>query len=548
MCLAISYGERNDRSAAFFWDWRALFSSLVRGVEEGWAIPLLITAFVALWMVYFSVAYIGGDLHQDVLETWSLGRDFDWGSSKHPPLMAWAARAWTGIFPLANWSFNLLAMTNSAIGLWAVDLTARRFVRADKRLIVLLLLMLMPIYQLHAQRFNANAVLLSTWPLATYCFLRSFETRRAGWAIAAGAAAALAMLGKYYSIFMVGSFAVAALLHPERRTYFTSLAPWIAVITGLAVLAPHIHWLATTGAQPFAYALERHSGKAFGTALAEATGFVLAMASLTAIPALIWLIMARPRPRRLLEDAQGLDSGLKLLFTISVGTIALPALVSAVFGTDMPPLWGLQGLFLFVIVIVGGATHSIRRERTANLAAIVLSMAATAALVGGPVHALYRNYVPLHEGRNFYQPAVAELTRQWHAISKTTLTVVGGDEGLAFAAAFYSPDHPIYETSLVHPHELQLRDDGRFPQGWAALCYETDPSCVGGMDAAAARSNRAVRSRFVLTSNLFGLEGASQGFVALVVPPAAEQTPQPSPPPGIAADFSAQRRSRPMLN
>lgn len=545
MCLAISYGERQDRSAALSWDRRTFFSSLVRGVAEGWTIPLLIAAFVALWMVYFSVAYIGGDLHQDVLETWSLGRSFDWGSSKHPPLMAWAARAWTGIFPLANWSFNLLAMTNSAIGLWAVDLTARRFVRADKRLIVLLLLMIMPIYQLHAQRFNANAVLLSTWPLATCCFLRSFETRRAGWAIAAGAAAALAMLGKYYSIFLVGSFAVAALLHPERRTYFTSLAPWIAVSTGLAALAPHIYWLATTGAQPFAYALERHSGKAFAPALAEATGFVLAMVSLIAIPALVWLTMARPRPRRLLEDAQGLGSGLKLLFTISVGTIVLPALVSALFGTDMPPLWGLQGIFLFVIVIVGGATNSIRRERTANLAAIVAGMAAMAALVGGPAHAIYRNYVPLHEGRNFYQSAVAELTRQWHARSKTTLPVVGGDEGLAFAATFYSPDHPMYETDLVHPHELQLAEDGLFLQGWAALCYETDLSCVGGMDAAAARSKRAVRSRFVLTSNLFGLEGASQGFVALVVPPAAEQTPLPA---GIAEDFSAQRRSRPMLN
>jgi len=37
--------------------------------------------------------------------------------------------------------------------------------------------------------------------LATYCFLRSFENREIRWAIAAGAAGALAMLGKYYSVF-----------------------------------------------------------------------------------------------------------------------------------------------------------------------------------------------------------------------------------------------------------------------------------------------------------------------------------------------------------
>ena len=29
-----------------------------------------------------------------------------------------------------------------------------------------------------------SATLLATWPLATYCFLRSFETREARWAVA----------------------------------------------------------------------------------------------------------------------------------------------------------------------------------------------------------------------------------------------------------------------------------------------------------------------------------------------------------------------------
>ncbi len=36
---------------------------------------------------------------------------------------------------------------------------------------------------------HANAILLSTWPIATYCFLRSFESRSLAWSAAAGAAA-----------------------------------------------------------------------------------------------------------------------------------------------------------------------------------------------------------------------------------------------------------------------------------------------------------------------------------------------------------------------
>jgi len=54
-------------------------------VEAGWAIPLLLIGFVAVWLAFLVIAYIGGDLHSDVLETWTLGRSLEWGYSKHPP-------------------------------------------------------------------------------------------------------------------------------------------------------------------------------------------------------------------------------------------------------------------------------------------------------------------------------------------------------------------------------------------------------------------------------------------------------------------------------
>ncbi|MET0222723.1 MAG: glycosyltransferase family 39 protein, partial [Tardiphaga sp.] len=485
MCAALSaIVWRSERAASFrSWPtWRNPVLLWIDGIEEGWAIPLLIAGFVALWMTYLTIAYIGGDLHQDVLETWTLGRSFDWGASKHPPLMGWVARAWTSIFPLTNWSFNLLALTNSAVALVIIDLITRQFVRGDKRLIVLLLLMLLPIYQLHAQRFNANAVLLSTWPLATFCFLRAFTMRHAGWAIAAGATAALAMLAKYYSIFLICSFVLAAICHPERRAFFGSHAPWIAAAAGLFVLAPHIHWLATTGAQPFTYAMEHHSGKAPGPALREAIGFLLAIGGLIAIPGLVWLRMAGSGVvRHFGGDVRAMPSGLKLLFVVTIGTVILPALTAATFGTDMPPLWGLQGVFLFVILIVCGGNHPVPRTLTVRLAVSVAGIAVLAACLAAPLHALYRNTHPLSEGRNFYQGAIAELTHRWHALSDTALPAVGGDEGLAFAAAFYSPDHPAYDVRLLTPN-LQPQPSGhRSERGWTALCYDTDLACVSAV-------------------------------------------------------------------
>jgi len=529
--------------------WQRPLLLFIEGVEDGWAVPLLIAGFVAVWMAYLSIAYAGGDLHQDVLETWTLGRSFDWGSSKHPPLMGWIARLWTSLFPLANWSFDLLALTNAAIALLIVDLIARQFVRGDKRLIVLLLLMLLPIYQLHAQRFNANAVLLAAWPLAPFCFLRSFQTRTAGWAAAAGATAALAMLGKYYSIFLIGGFAVAAICHSERRAYFTSHSPWIAAATGLSVLAPHIHWLATTGAQPFAYAMEHHSGKALGPAVHEAAGFVLAIAGIVAIPALIWLRLAGGHVlTNLSRDISAMSSGMKLLSVIGISTVVLPTLTAAMLGTDMPPLWGLQGIFLFVIAIVCSTSYPVPRVLTVNLAATVMGIAMLAAAVVAPVHALYRNTHTLSEGRNFYQGAIAELTRRWHALSDTPLPAVGGDEGLAFAAAFYSPDHPLYDPRLLTANVRPQPAGSRSAQGWTALCYDTDIPCVTALERAVAEEPNVVRSDFVLQSELLGERGASQGFIALLMPPLLEQPEKPSPSRSIAAEFSARRRSRPAVN
>jgi hypothetical protein len=538
MCRA--YSEMVALSGASVERWRLPLMRWMDGIEEGWAIPVTLVGFVAVWQAFLVIAYVDGDLHPDVLETWTLGRSLAWGYSKHPPLMGWIARAWTTIFPLANWSFQLMALTNAAIALWMVDLISRRFVKGDKRLVVLLLLMLLPTYQFHAQRYNANAVLLATWPLATYCVLRSFESLQLRWAAAAGATAALAMLGKYYSAVLVLSFALAAICHPMRRTYFASSAPWVSIATGLLALAPHLYWLVTTGAQPIAYAFARHGGKDLVTSISEASQFILGIGLVLALPAAVWVLIAGDRLKQFARDFCAMSSGLLLLFFVSVGTILLPAAASIALGTDMPPIWGLQGLFLFAILVVCGAGYPIERVSSINLAVLVIGITTMAAVVVAPVHAFYRNTYPLNEGRNFYCLSAEELTRAWHARSHGPLPAVGGDEGLAFALAFYSPDHPRYEERLVNPGAKPPPDHETVRQGWVALCFTEDAACVAATERSASRASWLVKQEFELQSSLLGQAGAHQRFTAVMVLPSAGL----SPPEG-AQEFSGIRRSRP---
>jgi len=514
------------------------FLRLLDGIEAGWAIPLLLGGFVVVWMAFLVIAYSVGDLHSDVLEAWTFGRNFDWGSAKHPPLMGWIARAWTSAFPLTDWSFQLLALVNSATALWFVDLISRRFVTGDKRIIVLLLLMLPPTYQFFAQRFNANAVLLPVWPAATYCFLRSFETREVKWAAAAGATAALAMLGKYYSAFLIGSFVFAAICHPQRRAYFGSPAPWISAAVGL------LHWdRICIGWRR--QARSRSPMRSWNTAeetlfgaLNEAFLFVLEAASSLALPACMWAAIAGRRLKMLPRDLRQMNPDLLLLFGLPSGRSCFRRSPAIVVGAHMPGVWASQGLFLFVVLLVCTTSYPIERFYTVNLIVIVAGMALVAALIVAPVHALYRNTHPLNEGRNFYRLSALELTRLWHDNLDVPLPIIGGDEGLALATAFYSPDHPLYEVELVCPTTDEF-PKAAIDRGWAALCFAGDGACLDRMARTVSQAPRIVETEFTVQSALVGLPGAEQRVKAFIIPPSGEAAMPP-----ISAEDLKERRCK----
>ncbi len=522
--------------------WRRPFLAWLDGIEKGWAIPLLITGFAAAWWLFLIIAYQSGDLHADALETWTLGRDFAWGNAKHPPLMGWVAWLWTRVFPLTDWSFQLLSMTNAAVALFAVDLIARRFVRGDARAVVLMLLMLTPVYQFYAQRFNANTVLLAIWPLAVYCHLRSFETRAVGWSIAAGVFAALAMLGKYYSVFLIASFALATFVHPQRAAYFKSWAPWLSTLAGLVVLGPHLHWLVMNDGETLAYPLKQQGGFGLRHSLGEATMFVLGIGAALAIPAIAWILSAGQRLNRFVADFRAMPPGLLLLFWVFLGTLVLPPVTAIALGTNMPSLWAAQGLFLPVVLIVCGASYALERFFVVNLATWVVAIVVIAVVVAAPVHAIQRNSVSPNE-RTYYRLAALELTKRWRQATDVPMVQVSGDDGLAFATAFYSPDHPRYSRPFRFQYSWGMPRPTTLSRGWVGACFASDPACMEWMAKVSAIESRNIRVNFDVQPTLWGTPGIPTTIAALMVLPRGQQTGEPADLRSDAAEeFSSNRR------
>ena len=433
-------------------------------------------------------------------------------------------------------------MVNSALALWFVDLISRRFVRGDKRAIILLLLIFLPAYQFHAERFNANSVLLSTWALAIWCFLRSFETLSFRWAVAAGVAAALAMMGKYYSVFLIAGFFVAAIAHPRRRDYFFSAAPWISALTGLIVLGPHIWWLATTGFTPYEYAMVSHRGLPMNIAIWEATKYVLINFAYLIVPAVIWMLMIRANLKRFVQDLMKLDPGLVLLAWIFAATVFVPPIVSVVLGSDLPPIWNLQAVFLGVLVSVAATSFTVERFDSVNLSVAAAGFFIVM-LVAAPIRAFYRNTNGFDWNRNFLSAAAKEMTLRWRQHSGKPFEAVSGDDALAFAAAFYSPDHPYYKRPFQFQYTWGLPRRTTLDKGWAAMCFADDPPCLTLMERVTKLSDAVIRLEFTLQASLWGQPGVTATVVALIAPPLSEPAVKPPlPESGEIEDFSAVRR------
>ena len=139
-----------------------------------------------MWSLYGALAKGSQDIHFDMGEMVAWSREAGIGTPKHPPFAAWLVRVWFSAFPLTDWSYYVFAMVLASFALWIAWRLFEPYLDAEKRVVGLVLLTFVPFFNFHALKYNANTVLVPLWAVATWCFLRAFETRGALWAACAG--------------------------------------------------------------------------------------------------------------------------------------------------------------------------------------------------------------------------------------------------------------------------------------------------------------------------------------------------------------------------
>ncbi len=485
--------------------------ALVDPARREHAVLALLAIYVLLWTAYGTIAKSSQGLHPDMTEIVAWSRDLSFGYLKHPPFAAWLVWLWFTVFPVAGWSYYLLAMLMPATALWIVWRISADYLDADKRVIGLALLTFVPFFNFHALKFNVNTVLLPLWAATTWFFLVSVRTRGALWAALAGIAAAGAMLGKYWSIFLLAGLALAALIDRRRAEYFRSAAPWITIAAGLVVLAPHLAWLMRNNFEPFSYAMTVHGVKPFTTVLVAALGYLAGALGYVAVPVIVALGMARPGTRTLADILWPRETERRLVAAAFWGPLLLPALAAVAGRAEITSLWSMSAFSLLPVLLLSSPAVTFRALDTRRVllgaAALPLVM-----LIASPV-------ITLIAQRTVAAPAAAqasllaiEVERLWHQSTPQPLRFIDGDADLAYGVATYAVDRPRALAGMPPP---SAAEHARY--GFVWICFTEDAGCR--RDAVA---HGGVAGKLIITQivrNFIGFPGNPQRYAIVIVPP-----------------------------
>ena len=475
-------------------------------------------AYAAIWTLYATVAKSSQGINADFGDMVVWARNLAWGYPKHPPLAGWILAGWFAVFPTADWAYCLLAGLNLGIGLYFSFLLAGLWLEGEKRAVAPFLLALIPFYNFIGLKWDQNSILIPLWALTTWAFVQSFERRHVGYAALAGAAAAAAMLTKYWSAFLVLSLVIAALCDRRRGSYFRSAAPWVTVLVGAVLIAPHVVWLFREDFPPLRWVATQRTSASPLDWLRSLSEYSFGTMGYCAVAVLTCLLLVRSPPAAWRDVLFPRDAARRMALLIFWLPMLLPIVAAAATRTNLLSLWNTESLTLLPVVLLSSPLITVTRTAAARIAgaAIVVSVAA---LIASPIVAATKFKAGVENDASYVSAAVVAIDRAWQTATDRPLEILAGPFGLASSIAFTLKDRPSTFTNFSLFFSPWVDEQALMRKGLAVICPSRDTACVQNMDALAKKRPEARRVELELTPKWLGFAGTPDRFVIAIMPP-----------------------------
>lgn len=495
-----------------------LIAALADPTRRERAIVAVLAAYCGAWALYGAIAKGSQDVHFDMGEMVAWSRETFWGTPKHPPFGAWLVSAWFGVFPLTDWAYYLFAMVLATLALWIAWRIAGHYLDPEKRIAGIALLTLVPFFNFHALKFNANTVMIPLWAATTALFLRSYETRNPVWAVLAGLAAAAAMLGKYWSIVLLLGLGFASLADPRRAAYFRSSAPWATIAAGLLGLSPHVAWLYANGFTPFTYAMETHPGTLVES-LRSGLDYVAGAAAYVALPVGLAALAAWPLSLAGLRDTVWPAAPQRRLVLLAFALpLALPMLLAVAAREQVISLWSIGSMTLLPVVLLASPHVAIPKDAVRRIVGVAMAFPLIA-LALSPVIAVMIHHQGVPNYSTHYSGLAQAVEKTWGETTDRPLRFLGSYNNLLYGVLFYLP-RQVAPLEIVEPRVTPWIDEAEVARaGIALVCPIEETLCVKAMEARAAGGPVGRRIEVAITRHYFGTDDKPDKFVIVTVPP-----------------------------
>jgi len=483
-------------------------------------VGVLLVGFAALWFLFALLSRASCDVYFDI------GEIMGWWrrpalAYHHPPMSVWIGGLWFALFPRMDFAAYLLAAVNAIATLWISWRLFSEWLDETKRVFALAMLTLSFVHTFHAMFFNANTVQSPFWAAATLFFLRSFITHDLRQSAYAGVAAAGALLGKYWSIFLVGAMAFAAILDRRRRDYFGSAAPWVSISVGLLVLAPHIIWVLAVDPVSLGFAGTTRTPP---NAVNLRSLIYFPESVLYVIAPLLLFLTLRPSRTALRDILVPKDVNRRLVATLWAAALLLPPLVNLFAPFRLTSLWTIPNWTLFPIVLLSTPHIAITRTVLTRVVAIALAFPIVMVTIA-PLVALATHEWHLGRSQPHHRALARAIEQLWAEASDKPVKLIGGDPESVSGTLFYLDQATALEGHLIDDAS-DRRDiavggpDGErlARDGLVVVCKAQDAYCQAAQERVAG-TRAASRREVELVRVYLGIPGTPDRYVLLALPP-----------------------------
>ena len=377
----------------------------------------------------------------DVVESLSWGREWQWGTYKHPPLAPTVLHIFYVLF--GKFGPYLLSQVCIALTLWCVWRTGLRLMSADRALVGTVLTMAVAYYNFPALEYNHNIAQMPIWAALGWCLLAALQDGRLWQWLLLGILAGLGLLTKYSVGVLLACMGLYLLLTPDRKV-LKGIGPWLTLVVMAAVFAPHALWLQASDWLPFAYASSRAEG---APGRMNALGFLLTQV-LNHVPMFLivgigaWLSRraAKSQPQAAFTWQTARPAYLCMLALAPGVLVTVMGLVTGARVRDMwgVPMWAFSGLML--MAVLPAAWFNPMRQRLLRGVGVWLVLVTVFAVV----YMFFGAQLRKRPARMDWPAAsIAEQAQQtWQAHSSCKLDVVAGDYWLSGLVATASAEGP----------------------------------------------------------------------------------------------------------